>query len=502
VAFPLLSIDGVTKHFGAHVVLSGVSLELAAGETAALLGENGAGKSTLAKILAGAIRPDEGTLTVDGDEVRLSSPRDALTQGIAFIPQELIYAPNLSVAENVVLGRWQRRAGVTSQAWVRRQAAGEAAAFGFDLPLGRPMSAISLAQQQRVEILKAVARRSRIIVLDEPTAALNSTDSEQLLTLMTGLAERGVGVIYISHRLDEVFRACRTVHVLRNGALVHSSPVADTTPSRIIAHMLGRQAEVSDQPIDGVVRPYGEPVLQIADWNRAAEPPLHEVSLDVRAGEVVGLYGVQGAGAETVAETLGGLHPDVRGRTVVADSEVASVRNPVRSRRLGVSYVPADRKSEGLVLLLTTQRSLALLVQRSLSRLGVVSAGRERSMAVRLADQVRLRARGVRQPVGELSGGNQQKVLMGSRLAQGARLLVLHEPTRGVDVGARQELHRLVRTVADEGAAILLVSSDIEEAVLLCDRLHVMRGGRIVHTITRPSLESQQEALHAAGGLV
>ncbi len=498
---PLLSIDAVTKRYGAHVVLAAVSLDLQAGETAALLGENGAGKSTLAKVLAGAVRPDGGTLRIDGEEVRFGTPREALTHGIGFIPQELIYAPNLSVAENIVLGRWPRRAGVTSSTWVRRLAAREAAEYGFDLPLGRPMSSISLAQQQRVEILKAVARRSRIVVLDEPTAALNSSDSEQLLTLMTGLAANGVGVIYISHRLDEVFRACWSVHVLRNGALVHSSAISDTTPSRIIAQMLGRDAVATAPPGPAVER-HTEPVLRIGEWSRSAQPVLDDVSLEVSPGEIVGLYGVQGAGAETVAETLGGLHPDVRGRTKIDGREVASIRSPFRSRRLGVSYVPADRKSQGLILLLTTQRSLSLLVQRSLSRLGVVSARRERSMALRLAQQVRLRARGVRQPVGELSGGNQQKVLMGSRLAQGARLLVLHEPTRGVDVGARQELHRLVRKVADDGAAILLVSSDIEEAVLLSDRLHVMRGGRIVHEIARPTLESQPEALHAAGGLV
>ena len=243
---PLLALDGLTKQYGRHRVLEGVGLTVEAGETAALLGENGAGKSTLAKILAGAEKPDDGRIRIDGEEVSFSTPREALMRGIAFIPQELVYVPELTVAENVVLGRWPRRFSFTSQSMVRKQAAEEARKYGFHLPMDRQMASLSLAQQQTVEILKAVARRSRIIVLDEPTAALNSDDSQQLLDLMTGLVRDGVGVIYISHRLDEVFRACRTVHVLRNGHLVHSSPVAETSPGKIIQHMLGRSTDEAE----------------------------------------------------------------------------------------------------------------------------------------------------------------------------------------------------------------------------------------------------------------
>jgi ABC-type sugar transport system ATPase subunit len=445
------------------------------------------------------VRPDDGTLRILGQEVRFANPRDALTRGIAFIPQELVYLPNLTVAENIVLGRWPRRFGVTSQTWVRRQAAREARRFGFRLPLDRQMSALSLAQQQMVEILKAVARRSRIIVLDEPTAALNSDDSEQLLQLMTGLAADGVGVVYISHRLDEVFRACRTVHVLRNGRLVHSSGVAETTPTHIITQMLGRtqdEASVSKQRSEGT-----DTVLELRDWNRATTPSLRQVSLSVHAGEIVGLYGVQGGGAETVAETLGGLHSDVHGHTLVGGREVGALRRPLSSRRAGIAYVPADRKSQGLVATLPVQHSFSLLVMRTFSRFGVILGRRERAASVLLAGQVQLRARGLRQAVGELSGGNQQKVLMGSRLATRSTVLVLQEPTRGVDVGARVELHRLVRKLADGGTATLLVTSDIEEAVILSDRLLIFRNGAIVHEIDEPTPHSQPEALHAAGGL-
>jgi ribose transport system ATP-binding protein len=496
---PLLDISGLTKQYGRHRVLDQVSLAVTAGETAALLGENGAGKSTLAKILAGAVKPDQGQIRVDGSEVSFATPRDALTHGIAFIPQELVYVPELTVAENIMLGRWPRRLGVTSQMRVRRQAAAEVKRYGFRIPLDRQMSKLSLAQQQTVEILKAVARQSRIIVLDEPTAALNSDDSQQLLDLMTDLAQKGVGVIYISHRLDEVFRACRSVHVLRNGQLAHSSLVQETTPREIIQHMLGRRTDEAVVPKQKVE--HSNFVLELRNWQRTEAPSLSDVSLQVHEGEIVGLYGVRGAGAETIAETLGGLHSDVQGEIIVGGRPLHGLHNPVASRRAGIAYVPADRKSQGLVLTLPIVQSLSMTVLRSLSRIGFVARRRERDVGKRLAREVRLRARGLSQTVGELSGGNQQKVLVGSRLASQPNVLVLQEPTRGVDVGARVEIHRLLRKLADDGTGALLVTSDIEEAVILSDRLLIIRDGALVHEVQHPTLMSQAEALRAAGGL-
>ncbi|MCW2567799.1 MAG: transporter related protein [Mycobacterium sp.] len=496
---PVLAVEGLGKSYGRHRVLDGVTFDLAAGETTALLGENGAGKSTLAKILAGAVPPDAGRVLVDGNPVQLSSPRVALEHGIAFIPQELVYVPKLSVAENVCLGRWPRRAGFTSGAALRRRAAAEAERFGFDLPLERDMDTLTLAQQQMVEILKALARRSRVILLDEPTAALSSHDSERLLDVMTGLAADGVGVLYISHRLDEVFRACRTVHVLRNGRLVRSSAVGDTTPRGVIEDMLGRSADETEVPTRD--RAGARPVLSVRGYERAGLPPLRDVSFEVGEGEIVGLYGVRGAGAEVIAETLGGLHPEVTGETTVDGTKVRTLRRPLAARRAGIAYVPADRKSQGLALTLPIQQSLSMLVLRTLSRLGVVARRRERATAAQLATDVQLRARGLGQLVGELSGGNQQKVLVGSRIAMRPKVLVLQEPTRGVDVGARLEIHRLLRRLADDGTATLLVTSDIEEAVNLSDRLLVVRDGAVVSEFPRPDFRSQSDVLHAAGGL-
>jgi ABC-type sugar transport system ATPase subunit len=495
---PALSVDGLVKHYGRQRVLDGVSFTLRSGEVGALLGENGAGKSTLAKILAGATTPDQGAIAVNGQQVTLSSPRAAILHGISFMPQELIYVPRLTVAENICLGRLPGKVGTTSPRTIRGRAREEAAAFDLDLPLDRDMDSLPLAQQQQVEILKAVARRSRILLLDEPTAALSSQDSEQLLQLTGTLAARGVAVLYISHRLDEVFQACDTVHVLRNGHLVHSVAIKDTSPREVIEHMLGRPPEEAD--FSAVRRGTSPPVLEVRGWRRERSPALEDVSFSVGEGEILGLYGVRGSGAETVAEALGGLHDDITGETVVAGRRVRRLAGPIGARRAGIAYVPADRKSQGLVLIQPVVRNFSLTVLRTLTRLGVVRRKLEVANAARLAQQVQLRARSLSQPVGELSGGNQQKVLVGSRLASRPKVLVLQEPTRGVDVGARLELHRLLRALADEGTGQLLVTSDIDEAVGLSDRLLIVRDGRIVHQIAQPTLASQPEALHAAGG--
>ncbi|MCS5734497.1 sugar ABC transporter ATP-binding protein [Herbiconiux daphne] len=497
-AAPALSVAAIGKSYGRNRVLDEVSFEVMPGETAALLGENGAGKSTLAKIIAGSIGQDEGELTVAGERVRFANPREALDHGVAFIPQELVYVPRLTVAENICLGRARSRLGFTSPGGILRQARADADALGFDLPLRETMDSIPLVQQQLVEILKAFARQSRVVLLDEPTAALESEDSDHLLGLTAQLAARGVAVVYISHRIDEVFRSCDTVHVLRGGSLVQSQAIAETTPREVISSMLGR-------PADEVVVPKRQTgptpnALVVNGWNRAEAPVLDDVSFTVEKGEIVGLYGVRGAGPETIAETLGGLHPGTTGGTEVLGSPIGDLGSPIQAQRAGIAYVPADRKSQGLVLLNSITHALSLPTLSRLTRFGWIRAALERRTASDLAQRTRVRSQSLAQPVGELSGGNQQKVLVGSRLAADAGVLVLHEPTRGVDVGARLEIHRLLRELADQGAAELLVTSDIEEAVILSDRLLIMRQGRIVHEISKPGLGSQSEALQHAGG--
>lgn len=496
---PVLSVDGVTKRYGENVVLDGITFSLAAGERTALLGENGAGKSTLAKIIAGSTRPDDGGIAVDGRGVRFTVPRDALAAGVSFIPQELVYVPALTVAENISLGAPPSRFGFTSPSAMIRAARKYADIAGFDLPLDTPMADISLAQRQLVEIAKAVTRQARILILDEPTAALESEDSARLHELLGRLSASGVAVILISHRLEEVFATCDTVHVLRNGALVRSSRTADLTPSQAIADMLGHEqsstAKVDRRSSDA------PPRLEVRGLRRTQAPILDDVDLVVREGEIVGLYGLRGSGADTLAETLGGLHPDAVGRIAVAGATMDRLRNPRQSWRAGIAYVPADRKSQGLVLIDSIRRNFTLPDLRRVSRAGWILRRRERAVAQNLYTRVRVRARSIDQTVGELSGGNQQKVLVGNRLLADAPVLVLHEPSRGVDVGAREEIHDILRGLADGGTAQLVVTSDIEEAVLLCDRLLIVHRGRIVDDIAFPTRADQARALEAAGGI-
>lgn len=495
---PVLSVRNLGKSYANIPVLADISFDLRPGETAALVGENGAGKSTLAKIIAGSIRPDAGTVFVDGDSVNFGSPREALAVGIAFIPQELVYVPELSVAENITLGSPPARAGFTSQRRMMALAEQLIDKAGFELPLSAMMSSLSLAQRQLVEIAKAVSRNARIIILDEPTAALEAEDSRQLQQLVSQLASQGVGIIYISHRLDEVFTTCDTIHSLRNGALVRSSAASEVTPAEIIADMLGRQLKTGKS---FATRSIGAAVLRVENINRSTAPTLDAVEFTVGRGEILGVYGLRGSGADTVAETLGGLHPDASGAISVGSMMTTAIRTARESWDLGIAYVPADRKSQGLVLIDTISRSFSLPNLASITRLGFIHWYKERLLARELYQRVSIKSRSIHQVVGELSGGNQQKVLVGSRLLAKKTVLVLHEPTRGVDVGARQEIHDLLKELADAGTAQLVVTSDVEEAVKLCDRLLIIHRGRIVLEINDPSMADQAEAIQAAGGI-
>ena len=497
----VLRVQDVSKSYGAHQALCGVNFSIRAGETAALLGENGAGKSTLARILTGAQRADGGHIAVDGRPVTLTSPRKALEEGIAFIPQELLYVPRLTVAENICLGRWPTRNSWTSANAMRRQAANDCTQVGLELDLWAEMASLSIAQQQMVEIVKAFARRARAVVLDEQTAALSADDSDLLLRQMARLAKTGAAILYISHRIDEVFRACDTVHVIRNGVVVHSAPVTQTTPREVIVAMLGRMSEDVDDVARSSKAP-GPVALRVRRMSKASTPPLHDIAFDVRRGEIVGVYGVRGSGAESVAEILGGLHKNAVLNATVSGTQTTRIPTPRSAKRLKIAHVPAERKSQGLVLSMAVRSTMTLLVLGQLSRMLFIQNRRERVLSRQLADDVLLRARTLSQPVGDLSGGNQQKALLASRLATKLEILVLHEPTRGVDVGARLEVHRLIRAQADKGTAVLLVSSDIEEIAILSDRVLVVAEGAIAAEFATPSLAVQHQILEAAGGFV
>lgn len=493
---PLLSAQGLCKRYGTTDVLRSIDFSLRPGEIVAVLGENGAGKSTFAKIVAGAVRPDRGTILLDGQELVLHSPRDALKRGVAIIPQELATVPQLSVAENLLLGRWPARFGITSASAMRRRAGLACERFGLTVDVASRMSSLTLADQQVAEILKALIRDARVLLLDEPTAALTEHESRDLFAVMRKLASSGVGIIFISHRLDEVFQVSDRIDVLRNGALVASVAPKATTPARLVAAMLGRAGDdlATREPRERSATH----AIAVRGLQRSGQPALINVSLDVGKGEIVGLFGIRGSGIELVADALTGRGRDISGTVVIGENEGRIFRSPRAARACGVAYLPADRKREGLIMLQTVQHNLALQMFGALSRAGIVNLRRERDFAKRQVADFDVRTPGVSRRVRLLSGGNQQKVLLASRLATTPRVLILHEPTRGVDVGARVQIRRIVRDLADRGLGVLVITSDVEEAVV-SDRVLVMRAGRIT-TDLRGADRNQSRALAAASG--
>jgi ribose transport system ATP-binding protein len=492
----LLVVEGLTKRYGAQVALNQIEFSLAEGELVAVVGENGAGKSTFAKILSGAIRPDAGELRVSGRAIEFQSPRGALRQGISYIPQELAYLPNLTVAENLLVGRWPHRLGLTTRRRIRAAAHAIADEFEIEVDVGAQIVDLRLAERQLVEIMKALARQVRVIVLDEPTASLTSDESQNLFRVLKGLATQGVGVIFISHRMDEVFDLADRIVVLRNGSVVANLAAHEATRETVIAHMLGAAAkEYAD---DAFVEREGEAVaMRLRGWSRAGLPDIRDFDLTLHEGEILGLFGPRGCGADLVADGLAGRVPDFEGELQLGGKEARVFRTPREAKANGIGYVPPERKRDGLIMALPVRANLTLHVLASVSRLGLVNGYRERRIAEDWRGRLQMRMRSTSQPVESLSGGNQQKVLLGSRLLAKPQVLVLNEPTRGVDVGARVEIHRYLSSEANAGAAILWVTSDVEEAVLVSDRLLVMRDGAIVGELTGAA-KTQANALHLA----
>jgi ribose transport system ATP-binding protein len=497
----LVEVTGLSKSYGANRVLAAIDFHLNAGESVAVIGENGAGKSTFAKILTGVIRPDAGAIRLQGERVGLHSPRDALRQGIALIPQELAYVPHLTVAENIVLGNWPSWRGLTwPRAWLRR-AAENCRRFNIALDVGRTMATLKLAERQIVEIVKALSRKARLIVLDEPTASLSEQESRTLFAILGRLTAEGVGIIYISHRMDEVYRFSDRVVVFRNGELVASVVTSQTTPAQLIGFMLGQQKESFAHAAEEA-HFAGQSAVDVRDWTRQGMPSLAGVSFSLGVGEIVGLYGLRGSGAELVAEGLAGLRPDIAGALALAGRSRALFPTPLAAKRANVAYVPAERKRDGLVLMLPIRANLVMLIVSLLARWGFIRRRLEQTRAADLAAKFDVRCASLNQTVRLLSGGNQQKVLLASRMAAEPRLLILQEPTRGVDVGARVEIHRFLAGIADRGCAVLLVTADVEEAVAVSHRLLVMREGRIAGELKGPRKTQAQAIALAAGSAI
>jgi ribose transport system ATP-binding protein len=476
---PLLVMEGIVKQFPGVRALDGVALDVRAGEVHCLLGQNGAGKSTLIKVLAGAYQPDEGTISWAGDEVRLTTPIAAMRHGIATIYQELDLVDGLSVAENVFLGHEHSRAGFSRRGAARAEARRLLARLGHpEIPVGREVGRLSAAAKQVVSMARALSHDARLIVMDEPSAVLDQAEVARLFRVISDLTASGVAVIYISHRLEEIRRIGDRVTVLKDGRAVATGLPAATTPTaELIRLMTGRSIEYVFPPRAGVPDDAPE-VLAVRGLRRAGE--FEEISFTVRSGEVLGLAGLVGAGRSEVLETVYGARRrdggtvEVGGRPLRPGSVAAAVR-------AGVGLAPEERKSQALLLDESIARNISVSSLGRMSRGGFVDRGGERRAAEQQAASLDLRPRDVSRAARTLSGGNQQKVVLARWLLRDCRVLLLDEPTRGVDVGARSEIYQLVRRLADAGVAVVVVSSEIEEVLGLADRVLVMREGSVVH---------------------
>ncbi len=485
---PLLAVEGLRKVFPGVVALDGVSFDLRPGEVHVLLGENGAGKSTLIKCLAGVYQPDAGRILVDGEPRRLHGARDAERLGIATIHQELNLVPGLSVAENVLLGRPPRRYGLIDRRAARRQAATALARVGLDVDPSTPVRELGIARQQLVEIAKALSLDARVLILDEPTAALTDDEVGRLLGLMTDLRQRGVGMVFISHHLEEIRRIGDRVTVLRDGRSVGMVP-ASTEQAELVRMMVGRTIE-AQYPRRRV--PLGEALLQVEGLT--ARGRFESIGLTVHAGEVVGLAGLVGAGRTEVLRAIAGVDRyesgtvHVRGRRVRGGSVDGAID-------AGVGLVPEDRKGQGLVLGASVQENLGLVTLRGATRWGVVDFGRLRVAATEMIRRLAIRTPSGRTVVRTLSGGNQQKVVIGKWLTANPAVLLLDEPTRGIDVGAKVEIYELINALTADGRGVLLVSSELPEVLGICDRVLVMSRGRLVGELDHS--EATQDAVMA-----
>lgn len=464
---------GICKQFPGVVALNDVALELRPGEVHVLLGENGAGKSTLVKILSGAVGKDSGEIRFAGQRVEIRGPDHARQLGISIVYQELTLIPHLSVAENVFLGKAPRRWGLVDWRRMRQDAERLLNGLGQTIDVRRPAGGLGLAQQQMVELARALADQARVLVMDEPTSALTGVEVEQLFAAIARLTARGVAIVYISHRMNEVFRIGYRVTVLRDGRNVATCALADVTAAGLVQLMANR--DVSDQyPRRPVVR--GGELLRVEGLCRRGI--LHDISLSLHAGEILGIAGLVGAGRTELARAIMGADPIDAGRITIR-GQAARLKTPAAAARHGLAFLPEDRKAHGLVLSLSVQHNIALPNHRRLSRWGLVDGTRERAEAQRMIDQLRIRTPGPDRITRWLSGGNQQKVVLAKWLAGHAGVFIFDEPTRGIDVAARRDIYDLMNALVARGAGVIMVSSDLPEVLGMSDRVLVMRQGRV-----------------------
>ncbi len=493
---PLLRMAGVGKSFPGVRALDGIDLDLHSGEVLALLGENGAGKSTLIKILGGAHRPDSGSIEIGGSPVHISHPRHAQAAGVAIIYQEFNLVPAMTARENIFLGRERGRMGLLSAAEERRQAETLFERIGVEVDPEALCRNLTVAQQQVVEIAKALAQEARIIVMDEPTASLTPREVDKLLAIVRDLRAQGIGIIYISHRLDEVFALADRAMVLRDGGHVDTRPVSDLTRDAVIQLMVGRSL---DQEYPKRKADIGEVRLHASGLRRGAA--VRGVDLEMRRGEVLGLTGLVGAGRTETARLLFGADKREAG-VIELDGQSLRIKTPRDAIAAGICMLTEDRKAEGLILSQSVQDNFGLPNLRAFGQWGFIHRGREAGALVEHVESLRIKLADARQNANTLSGGNQQKVVLAKWLERNAEVLIFDEPTRGIDVGAKYEIYQLMNRLAARGKAILMISSELPEVLGMSDRILVMHEGRVTGEITEVENATQEDIMQmAVGGL-
>lgn len=492
---PYLEMRNISKQFGATTALSNVSLALYPGEVHALLGENGAGKSTLIKIMTGIHQPDTGEILVEGNPIRVHNSAQAQAHGIAAIYQEPLVFPDLNIAENIFISH-RRRGFLVNWGKMYRDAEKVLERLDVTLDVRAQARGLPLAAQQTVEIAKAISMDVRVLIMDEPTASLSAHEVEQLFKIVRTLRTQGVAVLFISHRLEEVFSIADHITILRDGELISSQPASEVTHEDAIRDMVGRPMDkIFQRPPSEI----GDVVLSVRNLKQQGN--FEDISFELHAGEVLGMAGLIGAGRTDVALSLFGIEPASSGQVIYNNQQV-NINSPRQAIKMGIAYLPEDRRQHGLVLPMSITSNITLPILRNYANgLGIVQNQKERETATEFREKLSIRTPSIGLPVRKLSGGNQQKVVLSKWLNTLPRVLILDEPTRGIDVGAKEEVHRLIDQLAQAGIAILLISSDLPEVMAMSDRILVMREGRQMGIFDRAEA-SQEDIMAAAVGQI
>lgn len=491
---PLLEMRGISKSFPGVQALDNVNLTVDSGEVLALVGENGAGKSTLIKILSGANSADSGEILIDGKEATISAPVDAEQYGIATVYQELNLFPSLSVAENLLFGDYPKKGRVIDWRKMRQEAKEFLAEFGVHISVDEPVSSLSVAEKQMLEIAKALHRKVRIIILDEPTAVLGGEDVDELIRIVRSLQSRGVAVIFISHRLDEIFGLADRYLVLKDGAQTAQGSVDDTNHDDLVAKMVGRELEAL--PGGSATEGTQEELLRVEGLSRVGV--IQNINLSLHKGEILGIAGLRGAGRTELARAIFGADPIDEGRVFVRGAQV-EIGSPTAAVELGIGLLPEDRKTQGLLTNLSVSENIPVVSMIS-SRSQFIRPRSEDQLARKYVDSLDIRTPDTSTPVGNLSGGNQQKVVIGKWLEAGVSVLILDEPTRGVDVGSKREIYEIVHELCDSGVGVILISSELPEVLDMSDRILVMYQGRITAEMKRQDASEETIMKYAVGG--